>query len=311
VPELLAHLALLAEPARVRLLSVLELEELGVGELTRVLQLPQSSVSRQLKDLRVAGWIRRRTEGTGAWFRLHPADLADDVAALWQLVRDDHRRSHQSAEDLVRLGAVLDARTDEGRSFFARMRGQWDALRRELFGDAYLLPTLICGLDPELCVADLGCGTGEVLALMSPAVARVIGVDREQAMLDAASDRTADLNNVELRRGGIEELPLADGEVDLAWAMLVLHHVPSIERAFSEISRCLRAGGRCVVLDMIAHDRAEYRHTMGHQHLGFAEVALTETAAEAGLTLTRWRALSPSPEVSGPPLFVAVLEKPG
>jgi SAM-dependent methyltransferase len=309
LPDLTSHLALLSEPVRVRLLSVLEAEELGVGEITRVLQLPQSSVSRHLKDLRVAGWIRRRTEGTGAWFSLHRTDLADDVAALWTLVRDDHRRSHQATEDAVRLRAVLDARTDDGRSFFARMRGQWDALRRELFGDAYLLPTLICGLDPELTVADLGCGTGEVLSLLAPVVGRVIGVDREQAMLDTAADRTGDLPNVELRRGGIEELPLADGEVDLAFAMLVLHHVPAIDRAFGEIARALRPGGRCVVLDMIAHDRTEYRQTMGHQHLGFAEGAVQETAAEAGLSVVGWRALPPTAEASGPPLFLATLRR--
>ncbi|MBW1880664.1 MAG: metalloregulator ArsR/SmtB family transcription factor [Deltaproteobacteria bacterium] len=305
--ELQAHLNTLSEPTRVRLLAVLEHQELDVGELTRVLQLPQSTVSRHLKALQLAGWIRRRAEGTSGLFRMQPDALVDRATQLWVIVRDDFHATHQAEEDQSRLHAVLDARRIDSRTFFGHVREEWDALRHELFGDDFLLPTLLSLLPEGLVAADLGCGTGEALAALAPVCARVIGVDQEQAMLDTAAVRVGHLPGVELRRGGLEDLPLADGEVDVALCMLVLHHVVDPGRAFREIQRALKPGGRAVVLDMVAHDREAYRQTMGHQHLGFSEATVAAQSSAAGLALTSWRLLPPSPDAQGPPLFIAVL----
>ena len=301
------HLALFSEPMRVRLLVLLELEELGVGELTRIVQVPQSTVSRHLKELRVAGWIRRRSEGTAGLFRFDPDDVGADSVRLWAIVRDDFRDGRMYGEDAARLATVLESRTEDSRSFFGRLRGQWEQVRRELFGDAFAVPTFLSLLPEGMVVADLGCGTGESLVLLSPVVERVIGVDREQGMLDVAAERTSELVNVDLRRGGLDDLPLASAEVDAVLCMLVLHHVAQLDRAFSEMRRITRPGGRIVILDMMAHDRHEYRQTMGHVHLGFSETTLREAATEAGLVLQSWRALPPAQGAQGPPLFVAVL----
>lgn len=305
--ELQAHLNTLSEPIRVRLLAVLERQELDVGELTRVLQLPQSTVSRHLKALRLAGWIRRRAEGTSGLFRMQPDALSEQATQLWSLVRDDFAATHQAEEDQSRLRAVLEARRVDSQTFFGQLRERWDALRRELFGNDFLLPTLLSLLPEGLVVADLGCGTGEAVAALAPVCDRVIGVDRERAMLDAAAARAGHQRGVELRQGGLEDLPLADAEVDVALCMLVLHHVVDPERAIREIRRVLKPGGRAVVLDMVAHDREAYRQTMGHQHLGFSEAAIAAHASAAGLTLASWRPLPPSPDAQGPPLFIAVL----
>ena len=303
---LFRHLDTLNEPARVRLLWALEREELGAGELCRILQQPQSTVSRHLKALQIAGWIHRRAEGTNGWFRL--ADLDAVAARMWAVVGDEHARSPLAAEDAVRLSAVLDARRTDGRTFFGRMSGQWDAIRHELFGDAFLLPALCALLPPGTRVADLGCGTGQAIAALAPWAAQVIGVDREQSMLDAAATRLRGVDTVDLRLGPLEALPLDDGEVDAVLLSLVLHHVDDPPRALAEARRVLASGGRAIVVDMIAHDRAEYRWTMGHTHLGFTREAFAGDAARVGLDLRSWHPLPPAAEALGPPLFVAVLD---
>jgi ubiquinone/menaquinone biosynthesis C-methylase UbiE len=308
VSELQPHLALFAEPMRVRLLSLLADEELGVGELTRIAQVPQSTVSRHLKDLRVAGWIRRRSEGTAGLFRMDATELPEAARELWAVIRDDHRTSPQAEEDRVRLKGVLEARIADGRTFFGRVSREWDQVRRDLFGDAFRVATLVSLLPHDRVVADLGCGTGETLAELAPVVRKVIGVDREQAMLDVATERVGDLPNVELHRGGLEDLPIADAACDAVLCMLVLHHVVELEQAFAEMRRIVRAPGRVVILDMIAHDRQEYRHTMGHVHLGFSEARIRELARGAKFAKVHWRAIAPSVEAQGPPLFVAALD---
>jgi len=317
---LFRHLSALSEPTRVRLLHALAREELGVGELARVLQSPQSTVSRHLKHLRTEGWLEKRAEGTASFFRL-AEPLPEGAGALWAVVARDLRGSGLYAEDLRRVDSVLAQREMDSRAFFGRHADQWEQVRRELFGEKTLLPALLSLLPAGLVVADLGCGTGEAVEALAPYVARAIGVDREAAMLSAARARLEklenggpdslnnqdNLNRIVLLEGGLEALPLADRELDAALCSLVLHHVEDLPAAFSEIARCLKPGGRLIVLDMADHDRREYRRTMGHRHLGFSEDTLAALAADADLTLTAWRRLPADPEAQGPGLFVAVL----
>jgi SAM-dependent methyltransferase len=306
--ELTQRLSLLSEPVRIRILALLQREELGVGEVVRVLQLPQSTVSRHLKALRVAGWIERRAEGTAGLFRMVAPPAG--AAPLWEVVRADFVTSSQAEEDQARLQAVLAARVEDPSTFFGRMHARWDALRTELFGTDFAMPALLSLVAPRLVVADLGCGTGAALLELAPVCNQVIGVDREQAMLDAASERLGAAGNVELHLGGLEALPLREQSIDAALCMLVLHHVQDLDTALGEVRRVLRPGGRAVVVDMSAHDREEYRRTMGHQHLGFSAGDLRRLAEGAGLMLTSYRPLPPATDALGPPLFVAVLTRP-
>ena len=202
---------------------------------------------------------------------------------------------------------MVAARSGDSEELFRRLGSRWDAVRQELFGDSFTLPALLALLPPGLVVADLGCGTGGTLPLLSPVAARVVGIDREQAMLDAAAERAAGFSNIELRRGQLHALPLVDGSVDLALCQLVLHHVAELSPVFAEVRRVLRAGGRWVLLDMVEHDREEYRTTMGHRHLGFSREGLERLAAGVGLGMVSYRVLPVDPAALGPGLFVAVL----
>ena len=302
----------LSEPIRVRLLRVLAREELAVGELARVLQTSQPTVSRHLKLLDEGGWVSRRRAGTASYYRLSTDTLHADARGLWEVVSaslDEEAAEPAShyAEDVRRLEGVLAQRTGDSEELFRRLGGRWDDVRHELFGDGYVLPALLALLPPGLVVADLGCGTGAMLPLLSPVAARVIGVDREAAMLEVAEQRIAGLPNVSLVRGLLDALPVDAASLDLALCQLVLHHVRELPPVFAEVARVLTPTGRWVILDMVEHDREDYRDTMGHQHLGFSEPTIRGLARDAGLSVATWRVLPPDPTAQGPALFVAVV----
>lgn len=308
-PVILDQLASLADTTRSRILLLLDGQELSVSELCGVLQLPQSTVSRHLKALADAGWVRARGEGTSNVYTMSREDLDASSRRLWLLVREQVGHTAAAVQDQRRLQAALAARRSKSVEFFSSSAGQWDRLREELFGDRFHLAALAAFVGADATVGDLGCGTGQLSVAIAPFVGRVIGVDSSGAMLQAARKRLHDQKNVELRRGDLEALPIDDGRLDAATVMLVLHHVPEPVRALVDVHRVLKPGGRLVLVDMLPHDREHYRQQMGHVWLGFAEEQTERTLAEAGFVRPRVVPLPTDPKAKGPALFVATGEK--
>lgn len=304
-----AQLSALADPTRMRLMALLVDEELGVGELTRIVQLPQSTISRHLKVLLGAGWLARRSEGTASFFWADPNGYSETRRQLWTLTRSDLAEDPQLQEDRRRMSGVLAQRSVDTEAFFGRVAGDWDSMRRDLFGDNFAMQCLASFLPESWIVADLGCGTGELVAQLAGSVSKVVGIDREEAMLSVAEQRLFGVKNVEVRRGRLTDLPLADNSVDAALCMLVLHHVAELAPVFAEVSRVLKAQGQFLVLDMVAHERTTYRNTMGHQHLGFNRHTLAEVAQEHSLTEVDYRELAKTPTALGPPLFISRFQR--
>ena len=298
-------LNVLSEPIRVRLLHLLEEHELGVGELNRILQLPQSTVSRHLKVLLTSGWVERRSVGTSSYFQFASESISPVSKELWRVVRQRIQVENAFAEDQDRLLMVLAMRTEDEVGFFGREAERWESVRNELFGQEYLIPLLAQLLPKNLRIVDLGCGTGELVAHLAGAGQHVVGVEPEPAMLALAKERVQSFDNVLLVQGGLDALPLDPESFDLALCSLVLHHVANLPAAFQEIHRVLNPGGRIIILDMLAHRRDEYRRSMGHKHLGFDRPQLQHLLGEAGLVLKSFSALPLSPDVKGPGLCVA------
>jgi len=232
---ILDHLASLADTTRSRLLLLLDRHELTVTELCAIMQLPQSTVSRHLKALADADWIAARAEGTSNVYTMTGRDEMDAAARrLWLLVREQVGPSPAASQDQRRLQRVLSERRTKSQEFFSSSAGQWDRVRDELFGDRFHLAAVAGFLDRAWVVGDLGCGTGQVSAALAPFVARVMAVDGSAAMLQAARKRLHGLENIDLRRGDLEALPIDDACLDAATMMLVLHHVPEPARALAD-----------------------------------------------------------------------------
>ena len=309
-PAILDHLASLADTTRSRILLLLDRHELTVSELCTVMQLPQSTVSRHLKALADAGWATARADGTSNVYAMTRDDVDPAARRLWLLVREQVAPTAAAAQDQRRLRATLAARRTKSQEFFSSSVGQWDRLRDELFGDRFHFAALGAFAGRDWTVADLGCGTGQVSAAIAPFVKRVIGVDGSAGMLQAARKRLNGVDNVELRRGELEALPLDDARADAAMLMLVLHHVPEPQHAIAEVARVLKPGGRVVVVDMLPHDRESYRQQMGHVWLGFSDEQIERMLGEGGFEEVRVVPLPPDQKAKGPALFVATAEKP-
>src|SRR3954467_6858237 len=246
-PAILDHLSALSDATRSRILLLLDRHELTVSEICSIVQLPQSTVSRHLKALADSGWVASRAEGTSRLYTMTRDDLDAAARRLWLLVREQVCASPAAAQDQRRLQAALADRRTKSQEFFSSSAGQWDRVRDELFGDRFHLLALAAFAQNDWTVGDLGCGTGQVSTALAPFVERVIAVDASAAMLQAAKKRLSGLENVDLRRGELEALPIDDARLDAATLMLVLHHVPEPQRALAEVAPVLKARGRGVI----------------------------------------------------------------
>ena len=308
-PAILDHLSALADTTRSRILLLLDRHELTVSELCSIMQLPQSTVSRHLKALSDSGWISARGEGTSNLYAMTRDELDASARRLWALVREQVGSTSAAVHDQRRVQTVVAERRTKSQEFFSSSAGQWDRMRDDLFGERVHLAALAAFAGAEWTVGDLGCGTGQMTSALAPFVARVIAVDASAAMLQAARKRLQGFDNVELRRGDLEALPVDDALLDAATLTLVLHHLPEPQRALAEVARVLKPNGRLLIVDMLPHDRDNYRQQMGHVWLGFSEEHIRRILGDSGFDGIRIVPLSPDPRSKGPGLFVATAKR--
>ena len=309
-PNVLDRLSLLADRTRSRILLVLDRHELTVTELCTILQLPQSTVSRHLKTLADDGWIVARGDGTSRFYKMLPNLLDASTKDLWMLVRVQMSTTPSAGEDQRRALSVLQRRVAKARVFFADSAEYWDKLRAEMIGRRADLLALLDLLDDRWTVGDLGCGAGQLAEALAPCVAKVIGVDESGPMLSAAEKRLASFDNVDLRPGTIEALPLDDASLDVAILFLVAHFITDPAKVMHEIRRVLKPGGRLLIVDLMSHDRVDYVVQLGHVWQGFDGDQVKEWLTNAGFSNAKYRALPADPEAAGPSLFVSSSRKP-
>ncbi len=305
-PRVFGLMSHLADATRSRVLLLLEQHELNVSELCTVLQMPQSTVSRHLRVLLDDGWLAAHAEGTSRRYRMLADRLEAPAQGLWLLVRSHVGELPAAAQDAARVGSVLASRRSRSEEFFASTAGEWDRIRTDMFGARIDLLAVLGLLDSSWTVGDLGCGTGGIAEAVAPWVERVIAVDGSPEMLHAAEERLRRLdhrNRVDLRRGALEELPIDGDTLDAAILFLVLHYVSDPQAVIAEAARALKPGGRLLIADMTPHDRLSYRNEMGHAWLGFSSEQIGEWLVGAGFVGTRYHALAPDPDASGPAVF--------
>jgi len=307
-PEaLLAWMDALSDPARLRLLRILEKHELGVAELCDILQMPQSTVSRHLKLLLDQRLLTSRRQGTNHLYEMILDELAPPARQLWLLARDQTENWAALSQDELRLKQVLTRRESDAASFFAGAAAEWDGIRAGLYGQRFDLQAILPLLPSDYIVADLGCGSGQMTAEIARHIKKVIGVDASAEMLAAARERLASTTNVDLRTGELTALPLQTAEVDAALMILALTYIADPKAALSEMARIVRPGGKAVIIDLLLHDRDDFRRQYGQKWPGFASGWVLASLSAAGFEAQTIsiRPIEPDPEARGPALFVA------
>lgn len=282
----------LTDPTRQRILQLLIGEELNVSELVEVLHQPQSTISRHLKVLRNASLIIDRRDGATSFYKTVANGAgSDDIAGVlmpWFQSRPLERVLKG------RLERVLRQRTGGSGSFFERLGKRWDELRSAAFGDVFATEALVALLPRDWIVADIGTGTGYLLPTLADNFRKVIAVDPAPTMLECARQRVADhgASNVSFHLGDLSRLPIEDESVDLAIALLVLHHVPRPADALAEIHRVLRSNGRILLVEQRSHENQKFYETMQDHWWGFDPADISRQVREAGFNEVHEHGLS-------------------
>ena len=276
-----SRLKVFADATRVRLLALLEGEELTVAELSAITQLAQPRVSTHLAKLKEAGLVRDRRSGVSAYYRFDHTALDPAQRALWQAI------SHGSDDPLLRqdgerVAAVLAMRAAD-QNWADSVAGDmerhyspgrtWEALARTA------LPLLAPG-----DVLDIASGDGVLAELLAPHAQRYVCIDSSQRVVAAARERLRRYANVDVREGDMHALPFADASFDLVVLMHALTYAAKPAQAVAEAARVLRPGGRLLLSSLARHEHRNVVEAYGHQNLGFTAKELRKFTEKAGLS---------------------------
>ena len=274
---MLKAMRLAADPARLRLLLLLEQEELSVAELQEILAKGQSQISTHLSQLKQAGLVDDRRTGKNAFYRLNaPAELMN-------LLRQAAREVPEAEQDRSAMRLAIRKRQDKMRRYFDELAGKFG--RQYVPGRSWKgIAEALLKLMPPMVIADLGAGEGMLSQLMAQNAKRVIAIDNSEKMIEFGSDlaRKHDIGNLEYRLGDLEDVPIRTGTVDLAFLSQALHHARHPERAVGEAWRILKPGGRIAILDLSRHNFEEAREMYADLWLGFTELEVERLLKGAG-----------------------------
>lgn len=275
-------LKLLADSTRVRVLFLLEKEELSVAELQEVLDMGQSRISSHLGLLRQGELVQDRREGKKTFYTVN-AEVEDRTAGLIEAACESVESTEQIRKDRANLKRILEKRKQKSEQYFNSVAGRlgknycpgrsWEAIGHFLLH-----------LTPKIRIADLGAGEGLISQLLANRAEQVICVDNSPKMVEFGSElaKKNGFSNLSYKLGDIEEVPLKDESVDLALLSQALHHARHPETAVREAYRILKPGGQLILLDLLEHDFEKARELYADLWLGFSENSLYQYLKMAG-----------------------------
>jgi len=277
MPSILKSLRLAGDPNRLRLMLLLEREELSVAELQEILGKGQSQISTHLAQLKQAGLVDDRRTGKNAFYRLM-APLE-----LMELLRRARPEVPEAEQDHEALRLALRRRQDKVRRYFDELAGKFG--RQYMPGRSWKgIAEALLKLMPPLVIADLGAGEGTISQLMAQRAKKVIAIDNSEKMVEFGSElaKKHGIRNLEYRLGELEDVPIRSATVDVAFLSQALHHARHPERALAEAWRILKPGGQIAILDLNRHHFEEAREIYADLWLGFTELEIERYLKGAG-----------------------------
>jgi ubiquinone/menaquinone biosynthesis C-methylase UbiE/biotin operon repressor len=275
--SILKSLRLAGDPNRLRLMLLLEREELSVAELQEILGKGQSQISTHLAQLKQAGLVDDRRTGKNAFYRLMAP------RELMELLRRARPEVPEAEQDHDALRLALRRRQDKVRRYFDELAGKFG--RQYMPGRSWKgIAEALLKLMPPLVIADLGAGEGTISQLMAQRAKKVIAIDNSEKMVEFGSElaKKHGIRNLEYRLGELEDVPIRSATVDVAFLSQALHHARHPERALAEAWRILKPGGQVAILDLNRHHFEEAREIYADLWLGFTELEIERYLKGAG-----------------------------
>ncbi len=344
MPSIVKTLKVVADPNRLRILLLLKGEALSVAELQEILAMGQSTISTHLSQLKQAELVEDRRTGKSNLYRLAAQTVEAPGIATEELDREsfvtgrDFSRADkanqikgalapeesfldtllaraaaeipEAAQDQAAMRRVLKKRRDKMRAFFDSVAGRLG--RDYVPGKSWKsLAEALLRLVPPMVIADLGAGEGAFALLLAQHAKKVIAVDSSAKMIEVAREQALrhGVKNVDYRLGDMEEIPIADGEVDLVFFSQSLHHALHPACALEESRRILAPGGRIVILDLVKHRFEEAREMYADEWLGFSEAELESMLEKAGFTEVQASVVDKEPDTPQFQTLLAVATK--
>jgi ubiquinone/menaquinone biosynthesis C-methylase UbiE/DNA-binding transcriptional ArsR family regulator len=273
----LKSLRALADPTRLRIMALLERDELSVNELQEITGLGQSRISTHLGQLQDAGLIQSRREGKRTFYKL------GQQGEFIELASRGAKELQDFAADVVNLKRILARRQQQAQLYFNQIAGRFDrsygpGRSWQAFGQ------LLLRVLPPLTVADLGAGEGLLSELLARRARKVIAVDNSEKIVafGASKAKKNGLKNLEFRLGDLEKPPIDKQSVDLVVLSQALHHAETPDRAIAAAHSILKPGGQIMILDLVKHNFEQAKELYGDRWLGFAESDLHKWLEGAG-----------------------------
>jgi ubiquinone/menaquinone biosynthesis C-methylase UbiE/DNA-binding transcriptional ArsR family regulator len=278
----LKSLRALADPTRLRLVALLERDELSVAELQEITRLGQSRISTHLGLLADCQLVTARRDGKRTFYKLNEQAGAPAREFIELAVRGG-RELPEHAGDQINLKRVLARRKEQAQIYFNQIAGRFDRVYgpgRSWQAFGHLLLRIL----PPLVVADLGSGEGLLSELLARRCHKVIAVDNSEKIVafGRAKAKKNGLKNLEFRLGDLQHPPIAPASVDLVILSQALHHAENPAMAIAAAHKILKPGGQIMILDLLQHHFAEAQKLYGDRWLGFAECDLHRWLEDAG-----------------------------
>ena len=272
----------LSDPTRLRIVALLEKNELSVNELQEITRMGQSRISTHLGLLQDAGLVRSRRDGKRTFYKLDPG-VENGSDEFIELAIRGARELPEREGDTINLKRILSRRREQAQIFFNQIAGRFDRVYgpgRSWQAFGHLLLRIL----PPVTVADLGSGEGLLSELLARRCRKVIAVDNSEKIVEfgAAKARKNGLKNLEFRLGNLEEPPIDVSSVDLAILSQALHHAEDPARALQAAYRIVKPRGQILILDLVKHKFEKARELYGDRWLGFAESDLHRWLEQAG-----------------------------
>ncbi len=278
----LKNLRALSDPTRLRIVALLEKDELSVHELQEITRMGQSRISTHLGLLQDAGLVQSRREGKRTFYKLNPAGNGT-VADFAHLAIRGAKELPEHGGDQINLKRILNRRREQAQLFFNQVAGRFDRVYgpgRSWQAFGHLLLRIL----PPLVVADLGSGEGLLSELLARRCKKVIAVDNSERIVafGAAKARKNNIKNLEFRLGDLQNPPVEPNSVDVVILSQALHHAEDPAKAIASAHRILMPGGQVMILDLARHSFERAHELYGDRWLGFAESDLHRWLEAAG-----------------------------